>query len=440
MFFGLISRELPGGETISAFEGRSITRDGRLFDISLSLSPILGRNGAVIGNAAIIRDISTQKKAECDLRASERHYRLLFENNLAGVLRSTVDGRVLDCNPALFNMLGYSADDLPDATQVYYFQSDRAMVIERLKADKALKNAELRFRRRDGSMIWVLANMVLIENDDGGVIEATVMDITARKRAEEESARAAAAAEAANRAKSEFLANMSHEIRTPMNGVMAMTDLALETELTAEQRDYLETVKSSADALLRIISDILDFSKIEAGKLDLESVDFDLREIIEEALSLMRPSAQQKGLKLISQMSPDIPRFVQGDPIRMRQIILNLVGNAVKFTESGSVAVRAGLEPAKDEAKDGNEIRLHFEVQDTGIGIPIEKQKLIFEAFSQADGSMSRVFGGTGLGLSISARLVQMMKGHVWVESSVGTGSTFHFTVCVERHSVSHEL
>jgi two-component system, sensor histidine kinase and response regulator len=165
-----------------------------------------------------------------------------------------------------------------------------------------------------------------------------------------------------------------------MNGVMAMTDLALETDLTAEQRDYLETAKSSADALLRIINDILDFSKIEAGKLDLESIDFDLRKIIEEALSLMRPSAEQKGLKLISEMSPDIPHFVQGDPIRMRQIILNLVGNAVKFTESGSVVVCAGLEPANDEAKNGDEIRLHFEVQDTGIGIPIEKQKLIFEA------------------------------------------------------------
>jgi PAS domain S-box-containing protein len=161
------------GETISAFEACGMTRDGRIFDISLSLSPILGQNGTVIGNAAIIRDISTQKKAERDLRASERHYRLLFENNLAGVVRSTVDGRVLDCNSALFNMLGYSADDLPDAAKVYYFESDRAIVIERLKADKAIKNAEFRFRRRDGSMIWVLANMVLIENDDGGVIEAT---------------------------------------------------------------------------------------------------------------------------------------------------------------------------------------------------------------------------------------------------------------------------
>jgi two-component system sensor histidine kinase/response regulator len=415
------------GQTISAFEGGGVARGGRIFDISLSLSPIPGRNGEIIGNAAIIRDITTQKQVERDLRASERRYRLLFENNLAGVVRTALDGRVLDCNPALLRMLGYSAADIPDAANVYYSAADRIGVIERLKADKAINNAELKFRRRDGSVIWVLANLVLVETERGGVIEANIVDITARKHAEEQSARATAAAEAANRAKSEFLANMSHEIRTPMNGIMGMTDLALETELTAEQREYLEIAKTSADALLKVINDILDFSKIEAGKMELEATDFDLGRNIEEVMSLMVPLAERKGLTLRSKISLDVPRLLKGDPLRLRQIVLNLIGNGVKFTESGGVELRIRLEP-RDPAGNGNLICLHFEIQDTGIGIPVEKQKVIFDAFSQADGSITRKFGGTGLGLSISARLIHLMRGSVWLESAVGQGSTFHFT------------
>ena len=296
--------------------------------------------------------------------------------------------------------------------------------MKRLKADKAISNAELKFRRCDDALVWVLANLILIENEREDVVEATIMDITARKRAEEETARAAAAAAAANRAKSEFLANMSHEIRTPMNGIMAMTDLALDTELTAEQRDYLETAKSSAASLLRILNDILDFSKIEAGKLDLESVNFDLNATAQEVIRLMAPLAATKRLTLTSEIQPGVPRLLRGDSGRLRQIILNLVGNAVKFTPSGAVALRIGVDPIVTE---GHGVRLHFEVQDTGIGIPVEKQTMIFDAFAQADGSMQRRFGGTGLGLSISARLVEMMNGHIWLESGVA-GSTFHFT------------
>jgi signal transduction histidine kinase/CheY-like chemotaxis protein len=252
-------------------------------------------------------------------------------------------------------------------------------------------------------------------------VRSQTAELEKSKRAAE---KAKEAAESASRAKSEFLANMSHEIRTPLNGVVGMTDLALGTKLTSEQREYLDTVKLSADSLLTIINDILDFSKIEVGKVELDEADFDLRDTLEATMKTLAFRADEKGLELLCDVAPDVPNVVRGDFSRLRQIVVNLVGNAIKFTEVGEVALKVQVEAQENEDR-----ILYFTVSDTGIGIPPEKQKLVFEPFTQADASTTRRYGGTGLGLTISTRLVNMMGGRIWVESEVGAGTQFHFNV-----------
>ena len=413
-------------------------KDGTLFPISVVAVPLFEGEHCV-GSVAAFQDITSRKRDEEFLLATSSRLTALIESMQAGVLVEDENSQVVVTNQAfcdIFSLEVASPDLVGIRSLAVLNECEKYLVMPEVFSEKARRL--LREKVPDlGSELELLDGRVLEYDYLPIFLFPTIpqpedcrghlwlfRDISGRKHAELELQQAKEAAESANRSKSDFLANMSHEIRTPMNGIVGMTDLALDTELDAQQREYLEMVKTSADALLVIINDILDFSKIEAGKLDIEHIDFSLRSLLRQTLKPLTMRAEQKGLVLRHELAPDVPDMLVGDPGRLRQILINLVGNSIKFTEQGEVCVSV-----ESAALNEGGVALHIAVRDTGVGIAEDKQADVFGAFSQADSSITRRFGGTGLGLAISHKLVLMMGGRIWLESELGKGSVFHFTM-----------
>jgi PAS domain S-box-containing protein len=387
------------------------------------------------------RDVTLRKMAQKALEESESRFRELYDDAPVGYHELDSQGRIIRVNRKELEMLGYSLKEMI-GEYVWKFAADSITSQKTVKAKLAGTQVpsgsyERIYMRKNGTKFPVLVDEHINKNENGEVtsIRTTIQDITRRREAEEALNVAKEAAEAANRAKSQFLAVMSHEIRTPMNGVIGMTDLLLTTELSREQHDFVETVRSSGEALLAIINDILDFSKIESGKIELEQHPFEVRECIEDVFELLAPKALEKSLDLLYWVDPRVPSIVVGDKLRLRQILFNLVGNAIKFTSQGEIYASVTL-----GWKVGTDCQLEFFVRDTGIGIPRDRIDRLFKAFSQVDSSTTRKYGGTGLGLAISTRLVDLMQGRMWVESEEGKGATFFFTIKVAEPAESLAL
>ena len=426
---------LRTGQPLLNREEMGIDHQGNPTHILSTKVPIRDKDGRVTGIAGVGIDITGQKRADAELRDSRELFMLLLDSIPEGIYGIDVQGNCTFCNPSCLRILGYQETaDLLGKDMHVLMHHTRADGTHYPVAECHIYEA---FRRGQGThiddeVLWCRDHTSFPAEywsypmlRDGNLIGTVVtfVDITQRKQAELVLREARESAEAANRAKSEFLANMSHEIRTPMNGVIGMTELALDTELTQEQRGYLNLVKSSAESLLALINDILDFSKIEAGRLDIETIDFNLRDSLDDTMKTVSLRAHEKGIELACHILPDVPDALRGDPTRLRQIVTNLIGNAIKFTSEGEVLMRV---ETRQETQ--GEAILHFSVTDTGLGIPLDKQASIFQVFTQADSSTTRKYGGTGLGLSISLRLVEMLGGRMWLESELGRGSTFHFS------------
>jgi len=376
-------------------------------------------------------------RTEVALRESEERLREFAEMLPEIVFEMDETLRVTFVNRQALEMTGYTEEEIAAGFDVtrFFVEGDRELVrdnVLRALQGQRLRSFEYTALRKDGSTFPVLARATAIIHGGRPVgIRGILFDISERKRAEAEllqAHRMALGAEAASTAKSRFLANMSHEIRTPMNAIMGMTELSLNTELTTEQREYLTTVKTASEVLLSLLDDILDLSKIEADRIELEEVDFDVRQILDQVAGMMSPRVAEKNLELVIYTHTDVPQRLHGDPMRLRQILANLVSNAVKFTDQGEIVVEV-----KILAQTEREVTLLGTVRDTGIGIPADKKDVIFETFVQGDCSTARRYGGSGLGLAISKRLVELMHGTIWVDSEVGRGSTFAFNVVLQR-------
>ena len=426
-----ILREMILQKDQATAEFRIRRSNGDTREVSSIERAVLDEQGTVNRVIGVNMDVTERHRAENALRESEAQFRQLADNIREVFFIQTPDPlRTTYMSPAYDEIWGRPRLELYDRPAAWIESvsaEDRERVARVFAQSMQGLPTEMEFRlmRPDGSVRWIHSRSFPVLDSKGKFIRAVGIaeDITERRRVLEEVRSAKAAAEAANQTKSEFLANMSHELRTPLNGIMGITDLALDTELTSQQREYLGMVRSSADSLLMVINDILDFSKIEAGKLDFESIEFNLRRSMEMTMKALAVRAQEKGLELNCHVRPRVPEVLVGDPGRLRQIVVNLVGNAIKFTERGEVKVEV-----REESVEPGSTLLHFTVTDSGIGIPQEKQSTIFDPFTQADGSTARRYGGSGLGLTISRRLVDMFGGRLWLESLVGKGATFHFT------------
>ncbi len=433
-----------------AMEYRLRRKDGEYRWILDNGVPRFETDGSFAGYIGSCVDITEQK----DAADAKQRFEQLFRNSPVPMAISTLtDRRFVDVNDALLKTLGYRKEDILGRTarelNLFVHPEQQTLEEQQVLTLERVNNLELQVRRKDGVRLDGLFSGEIVHSEGQRYFLSVMVDITARKRAEaalietnlqlqDATARAnvlAERAEAANAAKSEFLANMSHEIRTPMNGVIGMTGLLLDTELSPDQMRYAETIRNSGEALLALVNDILDLSKIEAGKLVLEMLDFDLRSLLDDVVAPLALRAQDKGLEFICATAPEVPVHVCGDPGRLRQILTNLAGNAVKFTERGEVSVQASVVSQTDI-----DTVVRFAVRDTGIGISQEQQKKLFQKFSQADASTTRRHGGTGLGLAISKQLVELMDGEIGVTSEPGTGSEFWFTVRLGKQTQPERL
>ncbi|GFO54454.1 hypothetical protein GMSM_14610 [Geomonas sp. Red276] len=421
--------------------------NGEVYWESASISPVKGSDGEIHHFVAVKEDITLRKQAEEALRRSDERIRLLLESTAEAIYGTDLKGACTFANPACAEILGYDdPDELLGKNMhllIHHSHQDGAIfpgtecpLLGVLRGGEGLHGDDQFFWRKDGSP-FAVEYWSYPQLRDGEVVGGVVtfLDITERKRAEEELRKATAAAEAATRAKSAFLANMSHEIRTPMNAVIGMLYLLRQTTLNDRQQDYLEKAQTASNILLRLINEILDFSKVEAGKLELEQVAFSLDKVLNDLTTLASATLQGKPVKLVVNRSPQVPDILVGDPLRLGQVLLNLTSNATKFTEQGSIEVGVVL-----LAEEAGDVVVRFSVTDTGIGMTPEQQATLFHAFSQADSSTTRKYGGTGLGLTISQHLVELMGGSIRVESEVGKGSTFSFEIGLQRHTGERSL
>ncbi len=419
--------------SVKDFEIKYRKKDGTIMECLESSTLRVAEDGSVFGYMGIMRDVTEKKRIEAELLRTSNFLQNVLDSSIDGITVTDLRGKIISFTPKTSEMLGFEQEEVM-GKEVYFLygkgKDDAKAIMRELSAKGELRNHEMQLIKKGGELIDINTSASLIRDEKGEVIGTlgVFRDITERKLMFEELRQAKDEAEAASSAKTDFLATMSHEIRTPMNAIIGMADLLRETPLTPEQQQYVQVFSSAGENLLNVINDILDISKVEAGHLELESIDFDLKEIVEKTCDVLAIRAHELGLELICRMSPDVPIHLIGDQGRLRQVLMNLIGNALKFTEEGEIFLQVGIQDSDAPAQGEEEIKLHFSVFDTGIGIPEKKLDLIFDSFTQADSSITRKHGGTGLGLTISKMLVDLMGGKIWVESKEGHGSTFHFT------------